>query len=62
MLLVLRVDRGLAWEDIALTFLDDPEAASEEDKKREAARLRKRFQIVKKRLGERAREVGLLPD
>jgi RNA polymerase sigma-70 factor, ECF subfamily len=50
MLLILRVDRNLPWDEIALAFADTPEAFSEEDRKREAARLRKRFQLVKERL------------
>jgi RNA polymerase sigma-70 factor (ECF subfamily) len=47
-LLVLRVDRGLAWDELARVFseedLDDAARA------REAARLRKRFQLVKEKL------------
>ncbi|HEY0481953.1 MAG TPA: sigma-70 family RNA polymerase sigma factor [Kofleriaceae bacterium] len=54
-LLILRVDRKLAWDDIALAFADTPEAFSEDDRKREAARLRKRFQLIKQRLVARAR-------
>lgn len=56
-LLILRVDRNLPWDDIALAFAEDPEAFAEDDRKREAARLRKRFQLVKQRLVERARSV-----
>ena len=55
-LLILRVDRGLKWDEIALAFAPDPEQASDEDRKREAARLRKRFQLIKDRLVARARE------
>ncbi len=61
-LLVLRVDRDLSWDEIALAFSEDPERFSDEERKREAARLRKRFQILRKRLGERARAEGLLPE
>jgi RNA polymerase sigma-70 factor (ECF subfamily) len=61
MLLVLRVDRDLAWEDIALTFLSEEQQADHEQVQREAARLRKRFQLVRKRLADRARQQGLLP-
>jgi RNA polymerase sigma-70 factor (ECF subfamily) len=61
-LLVLRVDRELAWDEIALAFSEDPEHCSDEERKREAARLRKRFQILKKRLADRARAEGLLPE
>ncbi|HEX3480748.1 MAG TPA: sigma-70 family RNA polymerase sigma factor [Kofleriaceae bacterium] len=48
-LLVLRVDRDLAWADIARITLGDPEpdtAALD----RESRRLRKRFQLLKERL------------
>jgi RNA polymerase sigma-70 factor, ECF subfamily len=49
-LLILRVDRNLPWDEIALAFADTPEAFGEKAKKREAARLRKRFQLIKERL------------
>jgi RNA polymerase sigma-70 factor (ECF subfamily) len=54
-LLILRVDRDLAWDEIALAFADDPQTLGDEDRKREAARLRKRFQILKQRLIARVR-------
>lgn len=54
-LLILRVDRGLAWDEIALAFADNPEAFGDEDRRRESARLRKRFQLVKERLVARVR-------
>ena len=54
-LLVLRIDRKLAWEDIALAFAESPETFGEADRKRESARLRKRFQLVKEKLVVRAR-------
>jgi RNA polymerase sigma-70 factor (ECF subfamily) len=60
-LLILRVDRSLKWEDIARAFLPDPDRQTEEQLRREAARLRKRFQLVRQRLTDRAREEGLLP-
>jgi RNA polymerase sigma-70 factor (ECF subfamily) len=59
-LLVLRVDRGLPWLDLARIFLGE-EAAGEEALARESARLRKRFQIVKQRLLTLGREQGLWP-
>jgi len=59
-LLILRVDRDLQWEEIARAFLSD-DGATAERVQREAARLRKRFQLIKKRLADRAREEGLLP-
>ena len=62
MLLVLRVDRGLAWNELARVLRegqgDGP--MSEADVAREAARLRKRFQIVKDRLRELAKKEGLI--
>jgi RNA polymerase sigma-70 factor (ECF subfamily) len=58
-LLVLRVDRDLPWEDLARIFLDK-ESPADSELRRESARLRKRFQLVKERLRERARAAGLL--
>jgi RNA polymerase sigma-70 factor (ECF subfamily) len=58
-LLVLRVDRALPWEDLARVFLDK-ESPAEDDLRRESARLRKRYQLVKERLRVRARDAGLL--
>jgi RNA polymerase sigma-70 factor (ECF subfamily) len=60
-LLILRVDRSLRWEEIARAFLPDLESWTEEEVRRESARLRKRFQLVRKRLADRAREEGLFP-
>jgi RNA polymerase sigma-70 factor (ECF subfamily) len=62
MLLVLRVDRQLPWNDLARVLresegddpLDDAAVA------KEAARLRKRFQLVKDRLRELAKKEGLI--
>jgi len=73
MLLVLRVDRDLAWNELARIMLGDGDggegqgketaepAPDEETLKREAARLRKRFQLVKEKLLELGRREGLLP-
>jgi RNA polymerase sigma-70 factor (ECF subfamily) len=60
MLLILRVDRGMPWEDVAVAF-GLGEGAPPEELQRETARLRKRFQLVKKRIAERARQEGLIP-
>lgn len=57
-LLVLRVDRDLQWNELAEIFLDDPNADAAELKK-EAARLRKRFQLVKEKLLEQGKKQGL---
>jgi RNA polymerase sigma-70 factor (ECF subfamily) len=57
-LLVLRVDRGMSWREIARTFsLDDD---SDEALRRLEARLRKRLQFVKEEIRVRARDAGLL--
>jgi RNA polymerase sigma-70 factor, ECF subfamily len=52
-LLVLRVDRRLSWREIADVMRGEGEPVDE-------PALRKRFERVKKRLGELARERGLL--
>jgi len=58
-LLILRVDRGLAWNDLARVLADGDEPLADADVPREAARLRKRFQLIKDELRERARREGL---
>ncbi len=52
-LLVLRVDQGLPWEDVALV-LSAPGAPVD------AAALRKRFERLKDKLARKAREEGLV--
>jgi len=56
-LLILRWDRQLSFDEIALAFAEDPENLSEIDRKRESARLRKRAQLIKDRLIEKARKL-----
>jgi len=53
-LLVLRVDRGLAWGEVALVLGDERGVPVEE------SALRKRFERLKEKLAERARLEGLL--
>ena len=62
MLLVLRVDRGLAWNELArvLREADGEGEMNDAEIAREAARLRKRFQLVKDRLRELAKKEGLI--
>jgi RNA polymerase sigma-70 factor, ECF subfamily len=58
MLLILRIDKEMEWEEIAAALAEqdlDPD-----ELKREAARLRKRFQLVTEKLRELARKRGLL--
>lgn len=57
-LLVLRINERLPWEEIAAVHAED--ASSPEDLKREAARLRKRFQLIRDRLKRMAVDRGLL--
>ena len=61
-LLVLRVDRDLSWKDLAriLAEKDGAEPLDDEALARAAARLRKRFQVVKDQLRETARREGLI--
>ena len=62
MLLVLRIDRGLSWNDLAHVLREGEDEAELDDAAlaREAARLRKRFQLVKDKLREMAKKEGLL--
>jgi RNA polymerase sigma-70 factor (ECF subfamily) len=57
-LLILRLDKGLAWNDLARVMLGDGAPVGDAELKREAARLRKRFQLVKDRLVTLARRDG----
>ena len=52
-LLILRVDKGMAWEDVAEVLRADGEPAT-------PAALRKRFERLKEKLGRLAREQGLI--
>ncbi|MBX3188974.1 MAG: sigma-70 family RNA polymerase sigma factor [Labilithrix sp.] len=60
-LLILRVDRQLAWNELARVFLaNDDEEPGDDAIEREAARLRKRFQLVKAKLYELGKREGLV--
>jgi RNA polymerase sigma-70 factor, ECF subfamily len=59
-LLMLRVDRQLAWNELACVMHEGEETLEGEELRREAARLRKRFQLVKDRLHELAVREGLV--
>lgn len=59
-LLILRVDRRLEWPELARAIGGDGAPLDDASLKREAARLRKRFQIVKDRLREIAKREGLV--
>jgi RNA polymerase sigma-70 factor (ECF subfamily) len=58
MLLILRIDKAMEWPEIAAALADDDLAG--DDLKREAARLRKRFQLATDKLRAMARDRGLL--
>lgn len=59
-ILVLRVDRRMAWADIAHALLFDGEPIDEAALARESARLRKRLQLIIARLRTLAGESGLV--
>lgn len=61
-LLILRLDRKLAWNDIAAIMADGDSPKTPESLKKDSAMLRKRFERVKDRLRELARAEGLLGD
>jgi len=63
LLLLLRSGRGLSFRDIVFVSVESPPQLqlSEEAVTREAARLRKRFQVVKGKLRDLARAEGLVP-
>lgn len=60
LLLVLRVDRAMSWNEVARVMANDEDGDSEESVGRVAARLRKRFQTVKETIRARAIAAGLV--
>jgi RNA polymerase sigma-70 factor (ECF subfamily) len=60
MLLILYVDRGLPWRELAMVMHESGEQLAGEALEREAARLRKRFERVKAELKALAAKEGLL--
>jgi RNA polymerase sigma-70 factor (ECF subfamily) len=60
LMLLLRVDRGLSWREIARVFVPCGPNAEDLEIEREAARLRQRFQVLKQRLRQWAEAEGLL--
>lgn len=61
-LLLLRINRKLDFREIAHVMLGDAETSDAATVEREAARLRKRFQLVKEQLRKLAKAEGLLDD
>jgi RNA polymerase sigma-70 factor, ECF subfamily len=60
LLLVLRVDRAMSWNDVARVMSDTGDDDSDHGLARTAARLRKRFQAVKESIRGRAAAAGLI--
>jgi RNA polymerase sigma-70 factor (ECF subfamily) len=59
---VLRLDRGLEWKELARVMLGAEAGLDEEVLRREAQRLRKRYQLLKEKLVEAGRRHGLVGD
>jgi RNA polymerase sigma-70 factor (ECF subfamily) len=59
-LLVLRIDKGLSWNELAVVFSAAGAAMEEAEVLRSAARLRQRFASIKRRLRAMAEDEGLL--
>lgn len=58
-LLILRVDRGLSWPELAVALSDPDAPPSPEEARRQVVRLRKRFERLKTRLRALARTEGV---
>jgi len=61
-LLVLRVDKRLPWNDLVRVLHEGEAPLADDVMRREAARLRKRLQLIKEKLHELGRREGLLKD
>ena len=59
LLLSLRLERELSFAELAVVMSDAPDALDDAGLTREAARLRKRFQLVKERLKVLGEQAGL---
>jgi len=60
MLLVLRLDKQLPWKDLARVMLTEASAQDDAQLTRTAQRLRKRYQLLKERLVDFGRQVGMV--
>ncbi|HEX3772210.1 MAG TPA: hypothetical protein VHV30_15140, partial [Polyangiaceae bacterium] len=60
-LLILRINRKLDWKEIAQVMADEGGAVPDETLTKEAARLRKRYQLLKEKLRRMAIEQGIVP-
>jgi len=61
-LLSLRIDQNLGFRELALTLEYSGEMPSDEELTRAAARVRKRFQLLKQRVRHMAQAAGLVSD
>ncbi len=59
-LLILRIDRGLSWRELAVIMTEEGARIDDEDLNRDAQKLRKRFERVKAKLKNLARQAGLI--
>lgn len=59
-LLLLRIDKGLSWNELALVFSGQSETMQEAEMARVATRLRQRFATIKRRLRVLAQKEGLI--
>jgi RNA polymerase sigma-70 factor, ECF subfamily len=59
-LLVLRIDKGLSWNELAVVFSGEGDAMEEAEVLRWAGRLRQRFATIKRRLRSLAEKEGLI--
>ncbi len=59
LLLILRVDRDLSWEEVARALAEEQDA---DPSPREIAALRKRFERLKDKLKSEAEKAGLWKD
>jgi RNA polymerase sigma-70 factor (ECF subfamily) len=58
-LLVLRIDKGMEWKELARVMLGEEAEVSDAQLTKESQRLRKRFQLLKDRLVEQGKREGL---
>jgi RNA polymerase sigma-70 factor (ECF subfamily) len=61
MILILRVERQMSWEDVARIIAEDDAHLAEQAVAASAAALRQRFKRVKAKLREYALEEGIVP-
>lgn len=61
MLLLLRVDQRLSWEEVARVMAEGDNPPTDAELKRKAAALRQQFQRIKTHLRSMAEEEGLIP-